>query len=917
MELVGRDAELQAAERFAAGLRDGLAALVIGGAAGIGKTSVWRTSRDGVESLGAHVLTTRASEVEMPIPLGHLADLLGETLPKTAHALPEPQRAALAVGLGMESAESLQPDWLALARATLALLAVLAEERPVVLAIDDLQWLDPGTRRVLAYALRRAGAGVGVLATVRDESGRLDPLALADAVEPSRYARVQLAPLSSGALQRVLRTRLGVYAPRPTLARIHEASGGNPMFAIEFARLLGPSVGQSGPLAVPRSLEEVIAERVTRLPPALGPLLEIVSGLERPTSSLVGAALGNAARADELVADGVAADALARSVDGRISFTHPLLSAAVYHRIPPGRRRELHARLARLVDSVEERGRHAALACEHEDAATAAVVAEAADAAAARGALQAAAELAAEVARVTPDPDVRLERLVESATHLVDIGEFASAREVLDRLLAEELPPVVRGRALLVRAEAEIANREVLVGSLRGGLEASDDDRVRWQALIRLAQHGNWVLGDGLGAAATAGAAAEIARRLGDPELIGESEGALAFYEAALGAQTTYEPALELLTLHAPWWNIGPGLSLTTRLMWAGLLGDARRAAVATHEQLTAAGREARAGFLQITRSELELRAGRWDDAHAAAAEATDILGDLIPTAVPRLRLLAARGDEELARRLGADILVWTKPLNDRYSPLGVWQSLGQLELSRGDLAAAAPCFEEVVKQLDAGGFRNPGFIPVIPDAIECRAGTGRLDEATALAARLDEDARAVGTPWAAASALRGRALVRLARGDTEAAVEESVATAAAFAAIGAPFEEARAFLLTGDAHRRAGERRAAARAIETAAARFEGLGARLWQERAERELRRASPRAGRDRDALTAAEERVASLVASGRTNKQAAAELFTTVATVEAHLTRIYRKLGIRSRTELTRRVSDGTVVLHTLEE
>jgi len=194
---------------------------------------------------------------------------------------------------------------------------------------------------------------------------------------------------------------------------------------------------------------------------------------------------------------------------------------------------------------------------------------------------------------------------------------------------------------------------------------------------------------------------------------------------------------------------------------------------------------------------------------------------------------------------------------------------------------------------------------------------TGRLDEATALAARLDEDARAVGTPWAAASALRGRALVRLARGDTEAAVEEGAATAAAFAAIGAPFEEARAFLLTGDAHRRAGERRAAARAIETAAARFEGLGARLWQERAERELRRASPRAGRDRDALTAAEERVASLVASGRTNKQAAAELFTTVATVEAHLTRIYRKLGIRSRTELTRRVSDGTLVLHTLEE
>jgi DNA-binding NarL/FixJ family response regulator len=114
--------------------------------------------------------------------------------------------------------------------------------------------------------------------------------------------------------------------------------------------------------------------------------------------------------------------------------------------------------------------------------------------------------------------------------------------------------------------------------------------------------------------------------------------------------------------------------------------------------------------------------------------------------------------------------------------------------------------------------------------------------------------------------------------------------------------------MLHGDAHRRAGERRAAAREIQNAVDIFERLGAPLWQERAEGELRRASPRATKDRDALTAAEARVAGLVASGRTNKQAAAELFTSVATVEAHLTRIYRKLGIRSRTELAREVASG---------
>jgi DNA-binding CsgD family transcriptional regulator len=914
MELVGRDAELHAAEAFAAQLREGLAALVIGGAAGIGKTAVWHAARDDVEALGAHILATRASEVEMPIPLGHLADLFAGDVLEVARELPEPQRAALAIGLGTERAASVQPDWLALARATLALLTRLAAKRPVVLAIDDLQWLDPGSRRVLAYAVRRAGPGVGILATVRDETGILDPLALADAVEPGRYTRLELAPLSAGALQRVLRTRLGAYVPRPTLSRIHEASGGNPLFAIEFARLLGPGAAHTGPLAVPRSLEEVVAERVSRLPPALGPLLETVSALERPTATLVRAALGEPEQADEVLEAAVAAEALTRSADGLVSFTHPLLAAAVYHRIPPARRRRLHGRLAQLVEPVEERGRHAALACEEKDAAVAAVVAAAADAAAARGALHAAAALAAEVARVTPDPEVRQERLIEAAAHHVDTGEFAAARDVLDPLLAEELPPAARGRALLVRAEAEIARRELLIQSLRDGYKASGDERVRWQALIRLAQHEHWITGDAVSAAETARRAADLAHRIGDRELIVESEGAVAFYDAALGRRTSFAPEPEepLLSLHAPWWNIGPGLSLATRLMWAGLLDDARRAASIAHERLATRGREARAGFLMITRSEIEWRAGRWDDAADAAAEATDVLGDLIPTALPRLMLLAARGDEERARRLGADVLPWAEPLVDRYSPLRVWWSIGELELARGDPQAAAPLLEHALRWLERGGLRNPGCVPIVPDAIECFAATGRTDEAAALASRHEEDARALDTPWAKASALQGRAIVELAEGETAAAVESASAASTAYAAIGAPLNEARARLLVGDAHRRAGERRAAAEEIRNALELFQHLGAALWQERAERELRRASPRARKDRGALTAAEQRVASLVAAGRTNKQVAAELFTTIATVEAHLTRIYRKLGIRSRTELTRRVSEGTVAL-----
>jgi DNA-binding NarL/FixJ family response regulator len=919
VELVGRDTELRRAELLAESLGVGSAAVLIGGGAGIGKTAVWRAAADAAAAAGVRVLVTRGSEVEMPIPLGHLADLLADVLPVVAPELPEPQRGALEVAVGVAGPAAFQPDWLALARATLATLSLLARDRPVLLAVDDAQWLDPASQRVLAYAFRRAGAGIGLLATVRDETATLDPLALGDTVDVARFTRIQLGPLSAGALQRVLRTRLGVYLPRPTLARIHEASGGNPMFALEFARLMRGAPGRPGPLAVPRTLNEVVAERVSRLPAEIGPLLEVISAVERPTFDVATAVLGDPEAVESLLAKAVAADALASGDEGSIGFTHPLLAAAVYHRIPPARRRALHARLARVVGPVEERGRHAALACEVPDAATAALVAEAASAAASRGALQAAAELAAEAARLEPDPRVRCERLIEAAAHLVDTGEFAAAREVLEPLLADGLSREARGRALLVRAEAEIANRELLVRYLNEGLVASDDEHVRWQALVRIAQHGHWITGDAVGATATAQRALEVAEGLGDPDLIAESRSSLAFYAAAAGERTQEEDeeAEPMLSLHAPWWNIGPGLSLATRLMWAGRLEEARRVAVRVHARLVAAGREARAGFVLVTLAEIDWRAGRWDDAEAAEAEATDILGDLVVTAVPRLILLAARGEEEQARRLGADMLEWCAGLHDRYSPLRVWWSLGQLELSRGNPTAAGPLLETALEHLEAGGLRNPGYVPVLPDVIECRVAGGRLAEADALAARLEADAALVATAWAAASALRGRALVLLAHGDGAAAADGAQSCAAAFGALGAPFEEARALLLVGDARRRLGERRLAAAAIGRAGEIFSSLGARLWRERAERELRRASPRSTGDRDALTPAEERVATLVAAGRTNKETAAELFTTVATVEAHLTRIYRKLGVRSRTDLMRRVADGTVVVGAAKE
>jgi DNA-binding NarL/FixJ family response regulator len=184
----------------------------------------------------------------------------------------------------------------------------------------------------------------------------------------------------------------------------------------------------------------------------------------------------------------------------------------------------------------------------------------------------------------------------------------------------------------------------------------------------------------------------------------------------------------------------------------------------------------------------------------------------------------------------------------------------------------------------------------------------GRLEDAAEPLARIEVDARK-GHLWAVPAALRCRALILLAEGDAAAALVAADEAATGFEAAGFALDHGRALFVAGEALRRLGERRRAGEKLEGAKAVFEKLGAALWAERAEKELQRARPRPRRDRE-LTSAERRVAALVADGRTNREVAAQLFTTVATVEAHLTRIYRKLGVRSRTELARQVADGTL-------
>ena len=173
-----------------------------------------------------------------------------------------------------------------LPRAFLACLRTLATRSPVLVAIDDVQWLDAPSQRILAFAARRLGdAPVGILVTQRGDAG--DPLDLGHAFE-ERVAEIRVGPLSVGALNHLIRTRLGLRIPRPTMARVHQASGGNPMFALEFAQVAASS---AGPLPLPSSLEELVRDRVAGLPPTVLPLLAAVAAAERPTTAVLARAV--------------------------------------------------------------------------------------------------------------------------------------------------------------------------------------------------------------------------------------------------------------------------------------------------------------------------------------------------------------------------------------------------------------------------------------------------------------------------------------------------------------------------------------------------------------------------------------------------------------------------------------------------
>ena len=903
--LVGRDDELEAVVRLLDAAEQLPGAVVLAGEAGIGKTTLWLAGVEAAVARSYRVLTCRPSEAETQFAFAGVGDLLGAAAGDVLAELPPIQRRALEAALLLGESE-LPVDEHAVAAAFLGALRLLSDAGPVCLAIDDVQWLDAASLTAVRYALARLDREpIATLLAVRGDV----PAWLPRAVPEARLQTVDLGGLSVGALQELLRARLDATFPRPTLIRIWETSGGNPFFALELADALkrrGGTLALGEELPIPASLDELLHARIDGLSSAALELARVVAALADPKATLVEAAVG--AGFEPGLAD--ARDARILDLDGdRLRFTHPLLASAVVVRQTPSRRRSLHARMAEVVPSTEERARHLALATAEPDAEVASLLAEAARVTQIRGAPAAAAELAEQAFRLTPPgatADAR-RRLLAAADLHAYTGDKERAAGLLEAALATATPGNERADVLMHLAHVHVS----MPGSValyREALTEADDEALHAEIHLSLASMMRFSDGVARGVE-HAELAVLAASRAGDSGLRRRALASygLLMFNAGRGIPSAEMDEALALERALPPSSLGERATfvLGHQLWWSG---DVDRARVLFEEERSAAA------ALGDPRSEgeaiwfltfLEWRAGNWDDADRYATISLDLqaqLGDTFPPSkLPAAVIAAHRGRTDEARDLAETAIAVAVAEGNRIARSGHGWVLGFIELSLGDANAALVQLRSSY-ELRADAALDPGMRLELGDLLEALVTAGELDEAHEILATWQERAERLDRAWLLAILARCRGLLLAACGDLEGAFESFEQALAEHARSTDPFHEARTLLALGRTQRRAKKRGAARATLEDALTRFERLGAPLWAEQTRAELARIGGRAP-SRGELTEAESRIAALVAEGRTNRDVAAALFLTEHSVETALTRVYRKLGVRSRAELTR--------------
>ncbi|MGO4446286.1 AAA family ATPase [Mycobacterium sp. 2YAF39] len=911
--LDSRPIEGRAVESFLTSIAVGPSALLIEGEPGIGKTTLWLAAVEQATARGFRVLSTRAAAAESVLAHTALADMLDDVDSGTWADLPAPQLLAVDQVLLRANTGDVT-DQRAVAAAFLAVIERLAESGPVLLAIDDLQWLDPSSVHVLAFAARRLTGPVGVLGCVRTEIYEGAGAAWLQLPRPEAVNRIRLNPLSIHELHAAVSSRLHRSFSRPAMGRIYDVSGGNPFYAIELARALDDQSHRTTVASLPRTLSDVVRSRLGGLDPDVHEALLAASCMATPTVELV--SMATISGDDQLIhlleiaeSKGIIA------IDGnRIHFAHPLLTRGVYTEAAPARRRAMHRRLAEIVDEPELRARHLALAATSGDDVTLRALDKAAESARERGAPAAAAELMDLAIGLGGDAP---ERRLRSALHHFDAGDHERAavvlQETVDRLPAGDLraEALCRMAVVCLYTEGFLEATSVLQQALD---DADADSPLRVQILITLAHslmHGNRVA-DGRD---TAQQAVDDAERLGQPPLLSLALGMRVMLGFMAGEGLDDESlarALEFADQQSFTPLVfRPAMQHALLMEWTGDLDTARHALEAIRLRCMEKGEEGEYVLIAQHVVMSSMWAGDFVNANLVAEDAAERARQLTGSTPlflahsMRAPLAVFAGQEAEARRMIAEALeivgqTGTFRLGER-----LLAALAFLEVSLGNYADAVAAVSPMLAAFDPES--TPTELPgamFLPDTVEALVQLGRFAEATPLVDALEHNGRTFDRAWMLAVGGRCRSMLLAAQGDLEGAHAAAQRAAAEHDRVPMPFDRARTLLLLGQLERRLRKKDSASANLAAALDVFERHNIPLWAGRARAELARANVGA-HSSGQLTPSEQRVAELAASGMKNRDVANALFISPKTVEANLARIYRKLGIKSRAELGRHI------------
>jgi DNA-binding CsgD family transcriptional regulator/tetratricopeptide (TPR) repeat protein/energy-coupling factor transporter ATP-binding protein EcfA2 len=948
IRLVGRADLLASVEvQLAAG-----GSVVLTGSSGIGKTAIVDALGAAATLRGERVLRVAGAETERWISFAGLADLLSQMPEEYVTDLPEPQRAAVnSVLLRGRSAGSGSRVRLARRLAWHGLLERCAEVSPVLILIDDAQWLDAASADVIAFAARRT-AGLRIRAVVaerwpeRDDETKVsepddgsDPDVAGDlesghwrvllprgrshpaaSLAPPPVTEIAVPPLEPADLAELL----DLYAlPARAASKLHADSGGNPYLALALGGAFADRTSAVWrPAPLPQRIHVLLQDRVGALPVEVRETLLVAALATRPTVEL----LLRAGRADADHDIRLAAAAGLLVTDGSVvRFTPPAVATVVAESATAAHRSAVHTGLSTVVTDAVERARHRALAAADPDAEVARSIVTAAENARRRGARALAAELYLLGAERTPaelDAE-RLEWLVSAA----ELGAAASRPEIVNRaaeavIEADSLPAHrVRVRIALIDLSGQaLAEMDETFAAAMADADGAPElmaplyFRLAWQAMIE----GNPMRGE-----AEADKAVSLAHSVGDTTTEAMALAIKAQVSRVLGRRDYLSFLDDALALPQPeldgWLHLTPRYQAVRFALFDDRLDEARADLFRMLALVERGEGEELVGVLRSL-AEVSAQAGRCRDSLDFAGRAirvaqeaglspgpvwyTGAIAELAGGSLARASAYAERGcraseQEQDSIHLGRNL-----------------HALGQVMLRSGEVRIGVETLRRVRDLEAAQGIYEPTMLRWHADLASGLVAIGELDEAeeTIRSAREGIVNRTyhIGVT---ARLDRAEALLHAERGESEAGAALLAEAVQAFDELGQPIERGHTLLVLSQIERRR-RRYAAARAAATEAlAVLTRIGAKPWIEQAVRTLAWVdgtsvdAPAVPKEPSgalaALTATEARIATMVREGASNREIATRMFLSVKTVEATLTRIYRKLGVRSRTQLSSRL------------